>query len=133
MYYGFVFHFIIGLLVFSNDRILSSSDKEDFKKEDDSIYNLSRYTKFHVVLFIVGNIFLLLVSVLKTSLFTFLVSNSSWLNDLQHQYDEMDAISDDYYQEIHFKFLMQEYERTKHERQNYLKYQSELRKERLDP
>jgi len=36
----------------------------------------------------------------------------------------MDAISDDYYNEIGLKFLINEYERTKHEKQRVKGYQN---------
>jgi len=31
---------------------------------------------------------------------------------MQEKFEEMDAISDDYYNEIHLKFLVSEYERS---------------------
>lgn len=82
MYYAFIFHFLIGLLVYSNDRILSSSEKDDFKKIDKSLFSIERYQRFHVLLFVCGNVFLLLLYILKTTVFKFFVSKLEWLSDL---------------------------------------------------
>ena len=98
MKYGFIFHFFVGLIVFSNDRILSSSDtKEEFRKEDDSFFRWERYQKFNVILFIVGNLFLIAIQFLKSFLLNFLVSNFEFLDDLQSDYEDANAVSDDYY------------------------------------
>jgi len=39
----------------------------------------------------------------------------------------MDAISDDYYDEMGLKFLISEYERAKQEKQKYLLYIDQIR------
>ena len=70
MYMAFFFHFLIGLLVYSNDRIVSSSESTaEFKKQDDSLFNINRYMKFHVVLFIVGNVLIFLLILFKATVF----------------------------------------------------------------
>ena len=42
----------------------------------------------------------------------------------------MDAISDDYYNEMNLKFLVSEFERTKTEKRNYLLHIDKIKNER---
>ena len=42
----------------------------------------------------------------------------------------MDAISDDYYNEMNLKFLINEYERAKIEKQNYMLYINKMKHQR---
>ena len=69
MYYAFLFHFVIGSLVYSNDLILTStsddSGQENFRASDKNLFSLSRYNKFHVILFVVGHIFLILLTIFQ--------------------------------------------------------------------
>jgi hypothetical protein len=74
-YYAFLFHFLIGSLVYSNDQILTSTSSEEnkdkFRASDQSLFSLSRYNKFHVILFVVGHIFLILLTIFQQTIFNF--------------------------------------------------------------
>ena len=98
--------------MFSNDKIISSSDTNtEFKKIDDSLFNLSRYSKFHVIMFIVGNVLIFTLIIFKATVFRFLVGQVSCLDGLKDKYQDMEAVSSDYYKEIHLKTLIHEHER----------------------
>ena len=120
LYYAFLFHFVIGSLVYSNDQILTSSSDdsngEQFRASDNNIFSLSRYNKFHVILFVVGHIFLILLTIFQQTIFSFFVSRVSCFSEIQSRYADMDAISDDYYNEMNLKFLVSEFERAKDEK-----------------
>ena len=78
--------------------------------------DLDRYLTLHVLLFVIGNCIILLLMVFETTIFSFLKDNLRCFKNLQTQFEQMDAISDDYYEEITLKFLVSEYERTKQEK-----------------
>ena len=126
MKYAFVFHFLIGGLVYSNDKILSSSGTLDLFKEvlegtdEDQVahtwFRLERFSQNHVIIFIVGNIGLMLILFFESTLITFFVKNFNCFKNYQKKFESMDAISDDYYEVLDLKFLVSEYERTKQEK-----------------
>ena len=118
MKFGFIFHFIIGALVYSNARILSSSGSNNFFKDSaskdvQSFFHLSRYNSTHVLLFFLGTIMILILLFFESTIFSWMVRNIKILANLQQKFEEMDAISDDYYDQINFKFMVTELERTK--------------------
>ena len=115
MKYAFIFHFFIGLLVFSNDKILSSSDAGSLAAgiREGGMINFKRYDTLHVILFMVGNIFLATLSIFESTIFSWCTKHFAFLADMQQKFKEMDALSDDYYNEINLKFLICEYERAK--------------------
>ena len=41
---------------------------------------------------------------------------------IKDNFESMDALSDDYYNEISVRFLINEFERTKEERQKFMRY-----------
>ena len=129
MKFSFIFHFIIGAIVYSNEKILSKrgvgsqlipSHSDDAK--DNSIFSLARYNSIHVFIFLLGNFIILMLAIFETTIFSYLTSTFSCFSNYRKKFEKMEAISDDYYEEIHFKFLISEYERTKFEKQKYLMY-----------
>ena len=83
MKYAFLFHFIIGALVYSNDKILTSSDDrpdlggEQFDTDGNFIdkagswiqshWFSARWNSAHILIFIIGNIGIMLVMVFKAT------------------------------------------------------------------
>ena len=85
IYYAFLFHFLIGSLVYSNDQILSSTSddsKEQFRASDQSLFSPSRYNKFHVILFVVGHIFLILLTIFQQTIFNFFSKRISCFSEI---------------------------------------------------
>ena len=127
MQLAFIFHFIIGIIAYSNDRILSKSEAIGFLKtvvEDPisgaksilSILDLSRYNSFHTILFFTGNLFIFLLMILKETILDWILSTFKCFNSLQKKFEQMDALSDDYLEVMSLRFLISEYERTKQEK-----------------
>jgi len=132
---SFVFHFIIGALVFSNEKILTSSGEAGLFSSGASdsstlsIFNIKRYDSVHVVLFVLGQILLICLALFEQTVFSFFISHISLFANIQKQFNEMDALSDDYYEEMTLKFLISEYERTKQEHQELNLYLEEIKEE----
>ena len=122
MKFSFFFHFVIGAFIYSNSRILSSSGESNlFKdtaesKDVQALFNLSRYNSTHVLLFFLGTTMILVLLVFESTIFSWMLRNIKLLTNLQKKFEEMDAISDDYYDEINLKFIVTELERTKQEK-----------------
>jgi len=68
--YSFLFHFAIGLLVYSNDRILSSAGKvlEDISSENRNVLSVERYNSVHVLLFAAGGVVLVLLMLFESTI-----------------------------------------------------------------
>lgn len=126
MKYAFLFHFLVGSLVYSNDRILSNSGQSDALsglsgtidpqagvQHAQGILQLQRYNSLHVLIFLAGNIILLFLIVFERAIVKYLVANFTCFKSIQRKFEQMDAISDDYYEVMSLKFLVSEYERTK--------------------
>ena len=92
MKWSFLFHFIVGTLVYSNDRILSSSGKADFvsfaidpltgTKNIQSIFNLERYNSVHVLFFVAGNVALMILMLFESTILSFLITNISCFTNI---------------------------------------------------
>lgn len=121
-----IFHLFWGALFISNNDILKNNEK--FKP---SIEALNRYlepsgfsinTRFsssHVVLFIFANLIIVLLTIFESTVIKTIMSGFKKFKDIQKQFDEMEALTDDYYNEMHVNFLLNEYLRTKIERKTY--------------
>jgi hypothetical protein len=70
----------------------------------------------------IGNFIILILVLFETTIFSYLISTFSCFQNIQDKFNKMEAISDDYYEEINFKFLISEYERAKFEKQKYMIY-----------
>ena len=83
-------------------------------------------------MFIVANAIFLLILLFEQTFISFFAKYFSCcmiFKKKDEQYSNMQAISDDYYDQIHFKFLISEYERTKLEKQRYTLYIDKIKNE----
>lgn len=64
----------------------------------------------------IGNFIILLLALFEHTIFSYMVDTFGVLSNFKDKFDKMDALSDDYYQEMNFKFLITEYERAKFEK-----------------
>lgn len=64
-------------------------------------------------MFIAGNVVLMILMIFETTIFSWIVEHLDCFSSIQKRFEEMDAISDDYFDIISFNFLISEYERTK--------------------
>ena len=117
---AFIFHFLLGSAIYSNDKILTSSGATNLIKNaaqensnSKSIFEVSRYNSYHVMTFIGGNVIIMLLILFEQTIFGYIKSTFKCLIKAQKAFEEMDAISDDYYDEMGLKFLISEYERAK--------------------
>jgi ABC-type uncharacterized transport system permease subunit len=129
MKYSFLFHFVIGAFVYSNDRILSNSgsvgstemitettDLGSGQKEIQSIFDLGRYNSLHVIVFIAGMTIMIMLILFERTIFNFMLHTCNCFASIQKKFEKMEAISDDYYELMSVKFLVSEYERAKQEK-----------------
>lgn len=118
MKFSLIFHFFIGGIVFSNKRILSPSGTTSFFTSEDqegiqSLFQPARYNSIHTILFGVGMLSIILLAIFERTIFSWITKNITCFISVRQTFLDMDAISDDYYEEITLKFLISEYERTK--------------------
>ena len=108
MKFSFLFHFVIGAVVYSNEKILTSKgigssiveSLTSDKQQQESIFNLQRYNSVHVILFIVANAIFLLILLFEQTFISFFAKYFSCcmiFKKKDEQYSNMQAISDDYY------------------------------------
>ena len=128
---AYLFHFFIGAFVYSNDRILSNSgvtelidtkNKPAGEQEVQTIFTLERYNSMHVLIFSGGMCIMVLLIIFERTIFNFLLASCNCFKSMHETYEQMEAVSDDYYSLMSVKYLASEYERTKQEKQRYLVY-----------
>jgi hypothetical protein len=76
--YCFIFHFIIGMLVYSNEKILSSTGKVLSGFDDEqkgSVTSLNRYNSVHVLLFLSGGVILIILMIFESTVVSFFAEN----------------------------------------------------------
>ena len=122
--YAFLWNFIMGYLLISNNNILTTFNPNTTGNKDSvsRFVNLTRVLTPHTILFLVGNGIMLLAQLeglCKGRLLSFISKVIPCLHNIKGKIIDMEAISDDYYNEIHIKFLINEYERSKLERKVY--------------
>ncbi|CDW73927.1 UNKNOWN [Stylonychia lemnae] len=127
MYYALVFHFIIGLYMYSNITILTPTDfindLFDYITFDTVTFDLRRFQNWHCVLFIM-TFGLIFTAFLIRNTFFRLMCCFCRICKKQYKYnDKYDVISDDYLKELNFMQLFKEFKRT---RQEVLDYQEDL-------
>lgn len=132
MKWGIIFHFIFGALMYSNERILSSSGSASFLNNvknagGESLLSIKRYNSVHVLLFLAGGVILILLMIFESTILSLILSTFTCFKDLQKKFHDMEAISDDYYEVMTLKFLVSEFERTKQEKQRYLLHVESIR------
>jgi len=121
MNYAFIWHFILGYMMISNNRIFTTDQSHNPKKYDDfgRWFNPDRINTPHTILFVVGNGILMLGSLeafCKRKTYFVIEKICPCIKRLKGSLIEMEAVSDDYYDELHLKFLVNEYERAKLEK-----------------
>jgi hypothetical protein len=127
--FTFLMHFIFGILFISNSDILTNNHEfvKLFKQingflHDNMKISLTlndRFDSKHVVFFFIANLSLILLIVFEEFFMHCLFSKLQRFKDLQKQFDEMDAVTDDYYDEMHLKYLLTEHVRTKVEKTKF--------------
>lgn len=110
------FHFIIGYFMLGNLNIMSSDTitinkylKDISLNVHDSIIDSDVLGQKHILLFVTGFFAIGLIWMLQTSITKCLGKYCICSKKLNKAFEEMDAISDDYYDVIHLKFLLAEY------------------------
>ena len=83
-------------------------------------FNQQRFSTTHTLIFLIGNLLLICIIIYKKTIPSLSNRRCGCLRRRHH--DEIEAISDDYYEEISLKFLISEYQRAKLEKLMYLKY-----------
>ena len=80
--YSFIFHFIIGAVVYSNEKILTSkgigSDliASTYTSDDNpSLFSLQRYNSVHVILFFCANLIIFIIIIFEQTIISFLAKN----------------------------------------------------------
>ena len=81
----------------------------------------------HCILFITAHFIIFLIIIFEHSFISFFSKYLNCCQSLQKKFENMQAISNDYYDEIHFKFLVSEYERAKIEKQKYALYMDKIK------
>lgn len=76
---AFIFHFILGSAIYSNDKILTSSGATDLIRnagqpdsKSKSIFEVSRYNSHHVLTFIGGNVIIMLILFFESTIFGYI-------------------------------------------------------------
>lgn len=77
------------------------------------MFSIDRYNNPSLKIFIVGNIFLFVMLFFEQVVFSWILRNIKCFKNIDKAYQQMDAISDNYYNEMNLDFLVSEYERTK--------------------
>ena len=87
---SFVFHFIIGAIVYSNEKILSKKGvgssllvPTDYDPDTDnsSIFSIQRYNSIHVFIFLTGNLIILVLAFFEHTIFSYLIGCFSCFKD----------------------------------------------------
>lgn len=117
---SFPFHFIIGYFMLGNLNIMTSDtlriniylnkiqDKVHYFAIDKEVISQS-----HILLFCSGFLVIFCLWMLQNTILKCSNKYCNCFTKIQKAFEKMDAISDDYYDEIHLKFLIAEYERAK--------------------
>lgn len=123
MKFSFIFHFICAYFTLGNKDILSSENYSFDKKTERKLakaYNNSIILKFfdpdvftqkHIILLLCGAVLVLVLQIFENTVFVLL--NKCCNRKMQQEFEKMEAISDDYYNEIYLKFLLAELARAK--------------------
>lgn len=126
---AFVFHACVGFLMLTNEAILTSND--NFADEVDEladtgedllgsrIFTGNRLKSSHIVLFTVVQVFVVFALIFEGTFISIIVNHCMSRNQ-KNKYEEMEALTDDFYEEISLSSLLGEYERTKQESHIYL-------------
>mmetsp|Transcript_511 Transcript_511/g.521 ORF Transcript_511/g.521 Transcript_511/m.521 type:complete len:488 (-) Transcript_511:930-2393(-) len=80
MKYSFVFHFFLGALIFSNNKILSGQEAV-FQLDAPTfsgLFDVTRFQSLHMIIFLVGNLLLILLSLFESTVFRNLKSLVCW-------------------------------------------------------
>lgn len=80
-----------------------------------------RYSSTHVVIFFLASLVIICLTIFESTIIKSIIYRCKRFKDLQKQFDAMEALTDDYYNEMHVNFLLNEYLRTKIERKTYQK------------
>ena len=81
----------------------------------------------HVLIFIAGNILLMILIFFEQTIFSWVLKNINCFRNIQARFEQMDALSDDYFEVMSLKFLISEYERTKQDKQKYLLFMDSIK------
>ena len=113
----------MGVFMLSNDNILS---KKTFLEDDyfetasgylskwfgGELLFAERYGSSHIILFICVNFIFVVLLELETKVFFCVAKLKVFSKNYKSSYDEMEAISDDFYREMTPYFLVKEYKRA---------------------
>jgi hypothetical protein len=128
-----MFHFILGYFMLGNQDILTSPplDKIDAlltRFEGGTLYDYfdkDKLNQTHMLIFLMGFLLVLILWIGESTIFLCLNKHCHCCRKYQKAFEKMDAISDDYYDEIHLKFLLAEYDRAKLDKQTCLQHMIE--------
>jgi hypothetical protein len=115
-----MFHFALGYFMLGNQDILTtptakSIDKVLSRFHAGTVYGYfdeDRLSQSHMLIFLTGGLLVLLLWLCESTIFLCLNKHCYRCRKYQKAFEKMEAISDDYYDEIHLKFLLAEYDRA---------------------
>lgn len=110
-----------------NDEISKTEDKYgDINTDAHKFFNVDRFKSLHVLIFLVGNVAIILCVIFRKTMSSavqkYLRNKCLCFGKMKSVYDDTEALSDDYYDEIHLKFLIAEYQRCELDKALYTKF-----------
>lgn len=132
-----VAHFVLGYFMLGNQDILTSPPLDKIDKllariEGGTLYGYfdeDRLNQSHMLIFLMGFLLILLLWLCESTIFACLNERCRCCRKYQKAFEKMEAISDDYYDEIHLKFLLAEYDRAKLDKLTCLQHMIESKEE----
>jgi len=128
-----MFHFVLGYFMLGNQDILKTPtakriDKLLTRYHGGTVYGYfdeDRLSQGHMLIFMGGGLVVLLLWLCESAIFLCLNKHCYRCRKYQKAFEKMEAISDDYYDEIHLKFLLAEYDRAKLDKRTCLQHMIE--------
>lgn len=124
MYFAIIFHFFIGLFMYSNSTILTPSvfgtSILDYIDVDNEYFNPRRYANLHCLIFIVAFLFIVAFFLLRHTFFRVLCCCCKFYHKRAKYTGINDQVSDDFYMELDFYQLFKEFKKTKQEHEKLL-------------
>ena len=128
-----VFHFLLGYAMLGNQDILTSPSLARIdallqRFDSGTLYGYfddEKLNQSHILIFLIGFIIFLILWIGESTIFVCLNKHCHCCRKYQKAFEKMEAISDDYYDEIHLKFLLAEYDRAKLDKQTCLQHMIE--------
>ncbi len=124
MYFAIIFHFFIGLFMYSNSTILTpnvfGTSVLDYIDIDNEYFNPKRYANIHCIIFIVAFVLIIVFFLIRHTFFRVLCCCCKICKRRGKFTGANDQVSDDFYQELDFYQLFKEFKKTKAEHEKLI-------------